>query len=220
MTRQVPYLLQRSTFSTSFALGEGFGLGKSLSHDRLSETKIPRTREALQLQKWIFIGAPHRIESRSENSLELSIRAFISNSRHAFHYARVQRILPLRARSMAFSRFSRRSDERGLLIPSDLLTKMRQRRMDDSLVILSKAATVHRKPLGIIRARDRLTAFRGLTNERRTIMSFLAKSAAIFGGYKGMRGGMKAAAAIAAGRWVYNKWQSSRTQNSPTSQNR
>jgi hypothetical protein len=44
-------------------------------------------------------------------------------------------------------------------------------------------------------------------------MSLLGKSAAMFGGYKGVKGGMKAAAAIAAGRWIYSKWQSNRANN-------
>jgi len=40
-------------------------------------------------------------------------------------------------------------------------------------------------------------------------MSLLGKSAAAFAGYKGVKGGVKAMAAIAAGRWLYNKWQTS-----------
>lgn len=48
-------------------------------------------------------------------------------------------------------------------------------------------------------------------------MGLLGKSAAMFAGYKGVAGGVKAAAAIAAGRWMYNKWQSSRSGNRDTS---
>lgn len=45
-------------------------------------------------------------------------------------------------------------------------------------------------------------------------MSVLEKSASMFRGYDGVKGGMKAAAAFAAGRWLYNKWQSNRANSS------
>ncbi len=47
-------------------------------------------------------------------------------------------------------------------------------------------------------------------------MSILGKTAAAFAGYKGVKGGIKAAAAIAAGRWLYGQWQSRQTAKPST----
>jgi hypothetical protein len=45
-------------------------------------------------------------------------------------------------------------------------------------------------------------------------MGILGKTATAFVGYKGVKGGLKAAAAIAAGRWIYNQWQSHQSTKS------
>lgn len=45
-------------------------------------------------------------------------------------------------------------------------------------------------------------------------MGILGQTATAFAGYKGVKGGLEAAAALAAGRWLYGQWQSRRV-NSP-----
>lgn len=48
-------------------------------------------------------------------------------------------------------------------------------------------------------------------------MGLLGKTATAFAGYKGVKGGIKAAAALAAGRWLYGQWQSHRSNSTSES---